>query len=97
MKWKRRKIFSVPSITLVLFSGKNERKDGDTMAFNKKQQQDISSKIQILRAEGYGEEQSIAIALDMFRRGTLPAAVVKKSRAQQRFRRKLLARRRKKK
>jgi uncharacterized protein YoaH (UPF0181 family) len=67
------------------------------MAFSKKQQQDISSKIQILRAEGYSDDQSIAIALDMFRRGTLPVAVVKKSRAQQRFRRKLIARRRKKK
>ena len=42
------------------------------MAYTKKQNQDIQNKISILKGEGYGQDQSVAIALDMFRRGTLP-------------------------
>ena len=42
------------------------------MSFTKKQNQDIQNKISILKGEGYGQDQSVAIALDMFRRGTLP-------------------------
>ena len=43
------------------------------MAFTAKDNQMISAKISLLRGEGYPEDQAIAIALDMFRRGTLPA------------------------
>jgi hypothetical protein len=45
---------------------------GVFMSFTKKQNQDIQNKISILKGEGYGQDQSVAIALDMFRRGTLP-------------------------